>query len=182
MLTAVLLLAPPAGAQPPTTLTDHLTDDNGVLTDSGRAAVSSAIDRLYRDRHIWLWVVYVDNFSRFKPENWADRTRSATGMGDHDALLAVATNTKLYTFTVPPQVQELTATELNSLRSNHIERPTGWTNPQARRPRPTRQSGSGCRSRSARVCSRSPSCWCWCSIARGATGVPRGGSSLATAR
>src|SRR5437764_1292943 len=73
-----------------------------VLTDSGGAAVSSAIDRLYRDRHIQLWVVYVDNFSRFKPDNWADRTRTATALGDSDALLAVATNTKMYAFAVPP--------------------------------------------------------------------------------
>ena len=125
IVTAGLLLAAPAGAQPPFKLTDHITDSTGVLTDSGRGAVSSAIDRLYRDRHIQLWVVYVDNFSRFKPENWADRTRSASGMGDHDALLAVATNTKLYAFTVPPQVQGLTAAQLNSLQSNQIEPAVG---------------------------------------------------------
>jgi uncharacterized membrane protein YgcG len=121
ILTAGLLLATPAGAQPPSKLTDHITDSTGVLTDSDRAAVSSAIDRLYRDRHIQLWVVYVDNFSRFKPENWADRTRSESGMGDYDALLAVATNTKLYVFDVPAKVQGLTADELNSLRSKQIE-------------------------------------------------------------
>ncbi|SOJ56065.1 hypothetical protein MSIMFB_03541 [Mycobacterium simulans] len=121
ILTAALLLATPAIAQPPFKLTDHITDSNGVLTDSGRAAVNSAIDRLYRDRHIQLWVVYVDNFSKFKPDNWAGRTRSASAMGDHDALLAVATNTKLYTFTVPPNVQALPTDELNSLRSNKIE-------------------------------------------------------------
>lgn len=121
VLTAGLLVAAPAAAQPPSKLTDHVTDSTGVLTDSGRAAVSSAIERLYRDRHIQLWVVYVDNFSRFKPDNWADRTRSASEMGDHDALLAVATNTKLYAFSVPPNVRGLTATELNSLRGKRIE-------------------------------------------------------------
>ena len=125
ILTAGLLLATPASAQPPSKLTDHITDSTGVLTDSGRAAVSSAIDRLYRDRHIQLWVVYVDNFSRFKPDNWADQTRSASGMGDHDALLAVATNTKLYAFTVPPKVQNPTGAELNSLRSKQIEPAVG---------------------------------------------------------
>ena len=125
ILTAGLLLAAPAGAQPPFKLTDHITDSTGVLTDSGRGAVSSAIDRLYRDRHIQLWVVYVDNFSRFKPDNWADRTRSASAMGDHDVLLAAATNTKLYAFAVPPQVQGLTSSELNSLRSNQIEPAVG---------------------------------------------------------
>ncbi|WP_205873659.1 TPM domain-containing protein [Mycobacterium camsae] len=117
ILAASLLLATPAGAQPPAKLTDHITDMTGALTDSGRAAVSSAVDRLYREKHLQLWVVYVDNFSRFKPENWADRTRSATGMGDHDALLAVATNTKLYTFTAPG----IAADELSVLQRNRIE-------------------------------------------------------------
>lgn len=121
ILTAGLLLASPAGAQPPSKLTDHITDTTGVLTDPGRATVSSAIDRLYRDRHIQLWVVYVDNFSQSKPENWADRTRSASGLGDHDALLAVATNTKRYALSVPPQAQGPIAAELNSLRRNQIE-------------------------------------------------------------
>jgi uncharacterized membrane protein YgcG len=125
IVTAGLLLVTPAGAQPPSKLTDHITDSNGVLTGTDRAAVSSAIDRLYRDRHIQLWVVYVDNFSRFKPDNWADRTRSASAMGDHDALLAVATNTKLYTFAVPPRVQGLTAADLDSLRSKRIEPAVG---------------------------------------------------------
>ncbi|OMC28165.1 hypothetical protein A5739_02765 [Mycobacterium colombiense] len=119
ILTAGLLWASPAGAQPPSKLTDHITDSTGVLSASDRAAVSAAIDRLNRDRHLQLWVVYVDNFSRFKPDNWADRTRSASGMGDHDALLAVATNTKSYTFSVPPQI--LTAAETNKLRTTQIE-------------------------------------------------------------
>src|ERR1700742_56031 len=98
-LIAGLLPATPAGAQPPSKLTDHITDNTGALASADRAAVGSAIDRLYNDRHIQLWVVYVDNFSRYKPENWASNTRSASGMGAHDALLAVATNTKMYTFT-----------------------------------------------------------------------------------
>ncbi|OBB78007.1 hypothetical protein A5760_22455 [Mycobacterium colombiense] len=128
ILTAGLLWACPAGAQPPSKLTDHITDSTGVLTASDRAAVSAAIDRLNRDRHIQLWVVYVDNFNRFKPDNWADRTRSASGLGDHDALLAVATNTKSYAFNVPPQVQGLTPAELNSLQTNQIEPVLGAKN------------------------------------------------------
>lgn len=117
ILTTGLLLSTPAGAQPPSRLADHITDNTGALTDSDRAAVSAAIDRLYRDRHIQLWVVYVDNYSRFKPENWADQTRGASGMGRNDALLAVATNTKLYSFTAP----SLSAGELNSLQSDRIQ-------------------------------------------------------------
>jgi uncharacterized membrane protein YgcG len=126
ILTAGLLLATSAGAQPPSKLTDHITDSSGVLTDSSRAAVSSAIDRLYHDRHVQLWVAYVDNFSRFKPENWASQTRDASGMGNNDVLLAVATNTKSYAFDVPPKAaQDLTPAELTSLRSNKIEPAVG---------------------------------------------------------
>jgi uncharacterized membrane protein YgcG len=121
VFTAGLLLATPAGAQPPAKLTDHITDSTAALTDTGRATVNSAIDRLYRDRHIQLWVVYVDNFNRFKPDNWAKQTRDASGMGDSDVLLAVGTNTKLYDFDVPPKAQDLTPAELNSLQSNKIE-------------------------------------------------------------
>ncbi|MCV7412284.1 hypothetical protein AWC05_16860 [Mycobacterium florentinum] len=125
ILAAGLPLASPAGAQPPSKLTDHITDNTGVLTDSDRATVSAAVDRLYQDQHVQLWVVYVDNFNRFKPENWADKTRSASGMDDHDALLAVATNTKAYAFSVPAKVRGLTAADLNSLRSNKIEPAVG---------------------------------------------------------
>ncbi len=114
---AGLLLATPVGAQPPSKLTEHITDTTGALTDSDRAAVSSAIDRLYRDRRLQLWVVYVDNFSRFKPDNWAENTRAASKMGAQDALLAVATNTKLYAFSVPG----LSVSELSSLRSTKID-------------------------------------------------------------
>jgi uncharacterized membrane protein YgcG len=122
IITAQLLLASPAGTQPPSKLTDHITDSSGVLTDSSRASVGSAIDRLSHDQHVQLWVVYVDNFNRFKPDNWADKTRAETGMGENDVLLAIATNTKLYAFVVPPKAQgPLTAAELNSLQSNKIE-------------------------------------------------------------
>jgi uncharacterized membrane protein YgcG len=163
ILTAALLLATPAGAQPPSKLTDHITDSTGVLSDSGRAAVSSAIERLYHNRHIQLWVVYVDNFSRFKPDNWADRTRSASGMGDHDALLAVATNTKSYTFSVPPQVQSPTAAELNSLRSNQIEPAVGakdWSGAAV-------AAADGLDKSASSTKSASPSKWIWLLIAIG---------------
>ena len=121
ILTTGLLLASPAGAQPPSKLLDHLTDNSAVLTNSDKAAVNSAIDRLFQDRHIQLWVVYVDNFNRYQPDNWADKTRSVSAMGDNDVLLAVATNTKKYAFVVPPKAQTITGAELNSLQSNKID-------------------------------------------------------------
>lgn len=120
ILSAGLLLATPAGAQPPFKLTDHVTDTAAVLTDSDRDLIGARVDELYRDRHIQLWVAYVDNFSRFKPENWVDQTRSASRMGDHDALLVVATNTKLFMFSPQPKAQGLTSAELDDLRNKQI--------------------------------------------------------------
>ncbi len=122
MLTAnLLLLAGPAGATQPFKLTDHITDSAGVLTDSGRADVSSAIDQLYRERHIQLWVVYVDNFSRFKPDNWSGKTRDASGMGTQDVVLAVATNTKTSVLDVAPNLKALKAADVDRLQRGQID-------------------------------------------------------------
>lgn len=127
ILTAGLLLATPAGAQPASKLTDHITDNTGALTGSDRATVNSAIERLYRDRHVQLWVVYVDNYSNFKPENWAAQTRGASLMGERDVLLAVATNTKRFALDVPSKVG-VSAADVESLRSNRIAPAVGAKN------------------------------------------------------
>lgn len=120
-LCGVLLLAPPAGAQPPFPLPDQVTDNAKVLSDSGRAAVTSAIDKLYTDRHIRLWVVYVDNFSGQNAEDWARRTRAASELGDYDALLAVATTGRAYAFFVPSAIKSVKAGQVDQLRRTRIE-------------------------------------------------------------
>ncbi|BBZ51940.1 TPM domain-containing protein [Mycobacterium heidelbergense] len=116
-----LLLAPPGGAQPPLRLPDYVTDNANVLSDSGRAAVTSAIDRLYAARHIRLWVVYVDNFSGQGPEGWARHTRITSDLGDYDALLAVATTDRAYAFLVPSTIKSINASEVDGLRRGKIE-------------------------------------------------------------
>lgn len=120
-LGAGLLLAPTAGAQPPFRLPDQVTDNANALSDSGRAAVASATDKLYADRHIRLWVVYVDDFSGESPENWARRTRSASDLGDYDALLAVATTGRAYAFLVPTAIKGVSAGQVDQLRRTKIE-------------------------------------------------------------
>ncbi len=116
-----LLVAPAAGAQPPFRLADYVTDNAGVLTDSGRAAVTSAVGKLYTDRHIRLWVVYVDDFSGQGAVSWAQRTVSASDLGGYDALLAVATNSRAYAFLVPSTVKSVNARQVDDLRHNKIE-------------------------------------------------------------
>jgi hypothetical protein len=116
-----LLVAPPAGAQPPFRLPDYVTDNANALQDSGRAAVTSALDKLYTDRHIRLWVVYVDDFSGQNPENWAKDTRNVSGLGDYDALLAVATTGRAYAFLVPSAITTVNASQVDQLRRSKIE-------------------------------------------------------------
>ncbi|OBJ03846.1 hypothetical protein A5624_02870 [Mycobacterium sp. 1482292.6] len=116
-----LLLAPAAGAQPPFRLADYITDNAGALSDSGRAAVASALGKLYTDRHIRLWVVYVDNFSGQSAAGWAQRTVTNSDLGAYDALLAVGTHSREYAFLVPSTVKGVTANQVDKLRRNKIE-------------------------------------------------------------
>jgi len=121
MLITALLVAPSAAAQPPFRLSNYVTDDAGVLTASGRAAIQSATGKLYSDRRVQLWVVFVDNFSGQPAVSWAQNTRSASDLGDFDALLAVATVDRSYAFLVPNRVQTISSSQVDDLRRNQIE-------------------------------------------------------------
>src|ERR1700748_1858409 len=110
MLVTGLLVAPAAGAQPPVRLSGYVTDNAGALSPSGRADVSAAIDKLYADRHIRLWVVYVDDFFGQNAMSWAQRTVHESDLGTYDALLAVATTGRAYAFLVPSGVKGVTQT------------------------------------------------------------------------
>jgi hypothetical protein len=120
-LITALLVAPSAAAQPPFRLSDSITDEAGALNGSGRVAVQAAASKLYDDRHIQLWVVFVDNFSGQPAVSWAQNTRSASDLGDFDALLAVATVDRSYAFLVPNRVQALSPSQVDDLRRNQIE-------------------------------------------------------------
>ncbi len=120
-LAAGLLLAPGVAAQPSFRLPGQVTDTAHVLTGSDRSAVESAVGKLYADRHIRLWVVYVDNFSGQAPVDWAQRTRRASDLDGSDVLLAVATADRSYAFLVPPTVNSLNPSEVDDLRLNLIE-------------------------------------------------------------
>ncbi len=121
ILTAGLLLAPTATAQPPFRLPGYVTDNAGALTGPNRAAVQSAVDKLYTDRHIRLWVVYVDTFSGQGATSWARNTRQASDLGDSDALLAVATTDRSYAFLVPDTIKSIDSSQVDALRVNNIE-------------------------------------------------------------
>ncbi|CAM4301580.1 hypothetical protein MB901379_03235 [Mycobacterium basiliense] len=121
IFTLGLLLAPPSSAQPPFRLPSYITDNADALTAAGRADVKLAVDQLYSDQHIRLWVVYVDEFSDQSAVNWAQSTVRTSDLGNYDALLAVATVARSYAFLVPSTVKEVSASQVESIRRNQIE-------------------------------------------------------------
>jgi len=116
-----LIVAPSATAQPPFRLSGYITDNAGALNGSGRAAIQTATGKLYSDRHIQLWVVFVDDFSGQPAVSWTENTRAASDLGDFDAILAVATVDHSYAFLVPHRVQTISGSQVDDLRRNQIE-------------------------------------------------------------
>ncbi|MEZ0367196.1 TPM domain-containing protein [Mycobacterium sp. pUA109] len=121
LLTAGALLAPAGAADPPARLTDYITDNAGVLNSISRGQVWGHVDSLYTDHHIRLWVVYVHDFSGQSPESWARETIRMNYLGDHDALLAVATDDRSYAFLVPTGIKNVSSGQVQELRRNQIE-------------------------------------------------------------
>ncbi|MER5686525.1 TPM domain-containing protein [Streptomyces sp. NPDC002205] len=113
--------APAARADDPVTLSrdGQITDKVGALGDR-RGQVVAALDRLYADRRIQLFVVYVRDFSGRSAQNWADATADKNGLGLDDVLLAVATHDRQYAYTVDPG-SRLTDPQLRDVASTAIE-------------------------------------------------------------
>ncbi|AQT79544.1 hypothetical protein B1R94_10060 [Mycolicibacterium litorale] len=121
ILTAATLMAPAATAEPPFRLPDYVTDNAGALSGSQLADVQGAVARLYNDRHVRMWVVYVDSFSPTGAVAWTQDTRVVSDLGDQDAILAVATGQRSYAFLVPPAAAGGTSTQIDDIRRDKIE-------------------------------------------------------------
>lgn len=121
ILTAATLLAPSAVAEPPFRLPDYVTDNAGVLNDKQLGDVQKAVDKLYNDRHVRLWVVYVDSFSPQGAVAWAQSARSISDLGDQDAVLAIATEERSYAFQVPSAAAGGSSTKVDNIRRDQIE-------------------------------------------------------------
>ncbi|MFF1917128.1 TPM domain-containing protein [Streptomyces sp. NPDC058239] len=125
VLLTVCWLALPAAltarADDPVTLSKdgQITDKVGALGDR-RDQVTAALDRLYADRRIQLFVVYVRDFSGRSAQSWADETANRNGLGRDDVLLAVATHDRQYAYTVE-QGSRLTDAQLQDVASTAIE-------------------------------------------------------------
>ncbi|MET0899629.1 MAG: TPM domain-containing protein [Mycobacterium sp.] len=101
VVTAGLVAAPAATAEPPFRVPTQITDNAGALSGSESTEVQAALDRLYDDKQVQLWVVFVDSFDGNNGVTWAQDTMRLSGFGDDDALLAVAIGDREYAFQVP---------------------------------------------------------------------------------
>jgi uncharacterized membrane protein YgcG/predicted nucleic acid-binding Zn-ribbon protein len=120
ILTAGVLLAPTATGRPPFRLPSYVTDEANALSSSGFSDVQQAVEKLYNDHRVRLWVVYVDTFSGQGAVSWAESTMRASDFGSEDALLAVATTDRAYAFQVPP-ASGVSPSTVEELRRNEIE-------------------------------------------------------------
>lgn len=119
ILTMATLVAPGAAAEPPLRLPTYLTDEAGALSPAGRSQVQNAIDTLYNDKRIRLWVVYVANFSGQDAQSWARATYQRSDLGAQDAILAVATVDRAYAFLAPEDA--LGGVDIDEVRRNDVE-------------------------------------------------------------
>ncbi|WP_072688392.1 TPM domain-containing protein [Rhodococcus marinonascens] len=122
LLALVTILFGPAisWAETPLRLPGQITDEVGALDATEQSDVQSAIDRLYDEHRVRLWVVYVSDFSGLGAEQWADQTAQQSALGDRDGLLAVATVDREYALDVPDG-QGITTSEAESIRVNAVE-------------------------------------------------------------
>jgi len=132
ILLAITLLAPSAAAEPPFRLPDYVTDNAGVLSDRQQAEVQKAVDQLYSERHVRLWVVFVESFAPQGAVGWAQQTQKISDLGNEDAILAVATDPsqRSYAFLVSPAASGGKSTQVDAIRRDSIEpalRNKDWT-------------------------------------------------------
>ncbi|SNY83560.1 TLP18.3, Psb32 and MOLO-1 founding protein of phosphatase [Nocardia amikacinitolerans] len=120
LLATVLIGAPTAAAEPPSRMDSYVVDSAGVLDGGEQDRVQAAVDRLYDDRRVRLWITYVQDFDGLGAEAWAERTAAASGFGTRDLLLAVATGSRDYWFygDMPEGVSD---GELDQLLTNEVE-------------------------------------------------------------
>lgn len=100
-------------------LDGNITDKVGAI-DEREGEVNAAIEQVFEDHSLDLYVAYVDNFSGMNASEWADRTAQNTGLGANDVLLAVATGSRQYATSVDTNYP-LSDAQLREIQINAIE-------------------------------------------------------------
>ncbi|BDE59910.1 TPM domain-containing protein [Rhodococcus hoagii] len=121
VLLALVFAPATATAEAPLRLPDHITDTAGVLDAGQRADVQNALDTLYDEHKVSLWVVYTADFDGLSREAWTEQTAKLSGLGNKDALLAVATTGRDYWLDVPAALSEVTDSEIQSITEGSVQ-------------------------------------------------------------
>jgi len=115
------LLSPSAAlAEPPFRVQEQVTDRAGALSGSEQREVSAAVDKLFNDRRIKLWVVYVKSFDDLGWLEWSQQTEKLSDFGTDDALLAIATDDRSFAFTADPTQTGGSSSLVDDIRRNQI--------------------------------------------------------------
>ncbi|MFC5169385.1 TPM domain-containing protein [Streptomyces mutomycini] len=124
-LTALLWITGPgtpgARAEDPVTLSreGQITDKVGALGDR-EPQTEAALDRLFEEQRVQLFVAYVRDFSGRDAQAWTDETANRNGLGQEDVLLAVATHDRQYAYSVD-QGSRLTDAQLQNVADTAVE-------------------------------------------------------------
>ncbi|MDT0221871.1 MULTISPECIES: TPM domain-containing protein [unclassified Gordonia (in: high G+C Gram-positive bacteria)] len=122
LLGVLMALASPgaASAEPPTRLPNYVVDSADAISPAQRTELEAAIDSLYNAHAVQMWIVYVRDFDGLTSEEWANRTAAASELGDHDALLAVATEDRGYRLFAPDSVGGLDQSTLEEVANDDV--------------------------------------------------------------
>lgn len=113
--------APSAKADPPTRLPQQILDTANALTIPQHTELQAAIDQLYNDKQVQLWVVYVKDFGSLTAEQWAEQTATASELGSADVLLAVATESRAYALNSAGKIDGLDTSALQKVASEDVQ-------------------------------------------------------------
>lgn len=109
-----------AHAEPPMTLPEQMQihDAAGVISAADRAKLQKAIENLYSDHGLSLWVVYVKSFDNRTAADWAGQVITASEFTERDVLLAVATDARRYYLSAP---EGLGRDAINTIAAKDVE-------------------------------------------------------------
>lgn len=105
-----------AQADEPGAVTEHITDDAGVLTPSETTQVQEAVTTLKDASQLQLYVIFPHDFSGATGQEWSDIVAVQSALGKDDVLLAIAADDGEFGLSVEPSLP-LTNQQLGQVES-----------------------------------------------------------------
>jgi uncharacterized membrane protein YgcG len=116
----LLALAVPAGAQQVPRLDSAVTDETGLL-DQDRAAIEAALERLFGQTGVQLYVLFIETTDGIDIGDYAEAVGDAN-LGPRDALLVVAVADRTDNISIAPGLRdEVSQVQLDRVRTDVLE-------------------------------------------------------------